>query len=133
MMNRSKKAFTLLELIVVVVVLGILALVAVPSFKGVIDNSRGSVAEQTARSIARDANALAAFNTGAATNETSNANIDDATDEAALSTDDGWTVDTAETNGADITLAKNGSTDVYCISVTAGSPDRATVASGDCA
>jgi len=133
MMNRSKKAFTLLELIVVVVVLGILALVAVPSFKGVIDNTRGSVAEQTARSIARDANALAAFNTGAATNETSNANIDAATAEANLLEADGWTVDTAEANGADITLAKNGETTTYCISVTAGSPDRATVASGDCA
>lgn len=136
MMNRTKKAFTLLELIIVVVVLGILALVAVPSFKGVIDNTSADVAESTARAIARDANALAAFNTGTDTNQATNANIDTAVGETMLSTDDGWAVDTAEANGADITLTKNGTASIYCISVTAASgsqPARATVSSGDCA
>lgn len=132
MMNRTKKAFTLLELIVVVVVLGILALVAVPSFTGVINNSRGSVAENTAASIARDANALAAFNSGSGANETNDGNIDAAVAEVGLDTADGWAVDTSSTAGAQIALSKNGATDTYCISVTAGTPDRATVASGTC-
>jgi type IV pilus assembly protein PilA len=131
MMNRTRKAFTLLELIVVVVVLGILALVAVPSFTGVINNSRGSVAENTAASIARDANALAAFNSGSAANETSNTNIDAAVAEAGLDTADGWSLNDVAT-GHEITLAKNGASDTFCIEVTAGTPDRATVASGTC-
>jgi len=127
MMNRTKKAFTLLELIVVVVILGILALVAVPSFAGVINNTRGDVAEQTARSIARDANALAAFNDGSATNQTSNANIDTAIGEADLSTDDGWFVSTTAGDGGEIALSKNGSTTRYCIETNTASPVRAVV------
>jgi len=128
---RTRKAFTLLELIVVVVVLGILALIAVPSFAGVINGTRGSVAENTAKTIARDANALATFNTGAATNETSQANIDAALAEATLSTTDGW-VTSSSTAGAEIALTKNGATSTYCVSVTAGTPDRATVANATC-
>ncbi len=125
MQKRMRKAFTLLELIVVVVVLGILALVAVPAFSGVINNSTSSVAENTAKAIARDANALAAFNAGANANLTDNGDIDDATADTTLSGDDGWTVSTADANGARIELDKNGKKQVYTICVVS---DRAVVA-----
>jgi prepilin-type N-terminal cleavage/methylation domain-containing protein len=61
MIARSKKAFTLLELIVVVVVLGILAALAIPSFAKVKETAADKVALNSAQSIYRNAQALAAF------------------------------------------------------------------------
>jgi type IV pilus assembly protein PilA len=58
--NR-RKAFTLLELIVVVVVLGILAALAIPSFSTVKQSAADKVAVQSAESVVRNAKALAAF------------------------------------------------------------------------
>ncbi len=123
MQKRMFKAFTLLELIVVVIVLGILALVAVPAFTGVINNSAGSVAENTAKAIARDANALAAFNSGAGANITNGGNIEDALCETIL-TDGGWGTD-YDANVAKVSLTKNNNTETYAISISGG---RAVVA-----
>jgi prepilin-type N-terminal cleavage/methylation domain-containing protein len=60
MINRTKKAFTLLELIVVLLVLGILAAIAVPTFNTVKTNSAKRSAQTTAEGIARNADAIAA-------------------------------------------------------------------------
>lgn len=65
MINRAKKAFTLLELIVVIVILGIIAGLAVPTFLSVTTKSRQQVAVNEAKAFARDITALAAFTTGA--------------------------------------------------------------------
>ena len=62
MLARSKKAFTLLELIVVIVVLGILAALAIPSFTTVKQKAADKVAFNSAASIYRAASAAAAFN-----------------------------------------------------------------------
>ena len=138
MQKRMRKAFTLLELIVVVVVLGILALVAVPAFSGVINNSTGSVAENTAKAIARDANALAAFNAGDNANVTSTTNVTDAINDTALSTNDGWTVDATNYS---ISLTKNGNTETFYICIDAldldndtasAAVDRAVVSTAAC-
>jgi len=75
MSTRNKKAFTLLELIVVLVILGILAALAIPSFNKVQQNSASSVASSTAKSLARDANALGAQNASTSAGLTSAANI----------------------------------------------------------
>ena len=72
---RNKKAFTLLELIVVLVILGILAALAIPSFNKVQQNSASSVASSTAKSLARDANALGAQNASTSAGLTAAANI----------------------------------------------------------
>jgi prepilin-type N-terminal cleavage/methylation domain-containing protein len=124
MQKRMFKAFTLLELIVVVIVLGILALVAVPAFTGVISNSTGSVVENTAKAIARDANALAAFNSGANANVTDGDDIEDALCETTLA-DGGWGTSYAA-GVAKVSLSKNDGTKTYDISITDG---RAVVAS----
>lgn len=88
-----------------------------------------SVLLQTANSIARDANALAAFNEGRASNETNNDNIDQAVNEAMLSTSDGWSVDTGHQNGAQISFGAY----TVCITAQPGSPARAVVEQSTCA
>jgi prepilin-type N-terminal cleavage/methylation domain-containing protein len=52
---------TLLELIVVIVILGILAAIAIPTFLKVIQNSKDASSTETANSLSHDATALAAF------------------------------------------------------------------------
>ena len=59
---RTRKAFTLLELVVALVVLGILAAIAVPTFLTVVGNSKNGVAQTDAMSIARNAISLAGTN-----------------------------------------------------------------------
>lgn len=61
MLSRNKKAFTLIELIVVLVILGIIAALAVPSFSGVKTGAAEKTAVQSAEAAAREANAIAAL------------------------------------------------------------------------
>ena len=58
---HSKKGFTLLELIVVIVILGILAALAIPSFSNVKTKAAEKTAISSAEGIVRDARAIAAF------------------------------------------------------------------------
>ena len=112
MLARSKKAFTLLELIVVIVVLGILAALAVPSFTTVKDTAADKVAYQNAESIARAAEAAAAFGGGHATD----ADIDAA---GAELTGNGSASYSSATNTVSVTV--NGTTGSAVITANLGS------------
>jgi prepilin-type N-terminal cleavage/methylation domain-containing protein len=59
--RTSKKAFTLLELIVVIVILGLLAALAIPTFARVTKRSQDASTSATVASMLRDARALMAY------------------------------------------------------------------------
>ena len=65
MWTRTRKAFTLLELIVVIVILGILAALAIPTFNAVIDRAKDSNVKSAAASFDRNVRALAVFDQAA--------------------------------------------------------------------
>lgn len=119
MLQRVKKAFTLVELIVVVVVLGIIAALAIATFATVRENAAESVALQTAEGIARNANAIAAFD-GVATSST---HLDTAYEEAIGSAGAGTAAQT-------VTITANGETGSACVDTASG---LAVASEGACA
>jgi len=87
MLNRTMKAFTLLELIVVLLVLGILAAIAVPTFNTVKKNSAEKTFQASAEAVARNANAIAA--TATTGGETTLDHVEDAAGETSGVSDTG--------------------------------------------
>ena len=62
--RKSKKGFTLIELIVVIAILVVLAAIALPTFNGLIEQSKVAVAEANARTVYTAAVAYLAMNPG---------------------------------------------------------------------
>ena len=56
MKNKSKKGFTLVEIMIVVVIIGLLAAMAIPAFSRVRENSIGATLDNDARQLASAAN-----------------------------------------------------------------------------
>lgn len=63
-LKKARKGFTLLELIVVIVILGILAAIAIPTFASVITKSKDASSTQSLRSLNRNVLAIAGFDAG---------------------------------------------------------------------
>ena len=56
MKNKTKKGFTLVEIMIVVVIIGLLAAMAIPAFSKVRENSIGATLDNDARQLASAAN-----------------------------------------------------------------------------
>jgi type IV pilus assembly protein PilA len=102
MITRTKKAFTLLELIVVLLVLGILAAIAVPTFNTVKTNSVKRTALSNAQAIARNANAISASEAGGVTTSD---HVDTAAGESTATYDDVTDTVTASSGSITCTVA----------------------------
>jgi len=66
-LNRSKKGFTLVEIMIVVVIIGLLAAMAIPAFNKVRENSVGKSMENDARQLASAAQQYILENPGVST------------------------------------------------------------------
>ena len=117
--NRRRRGFTLLELVVALVVLGILAALAIPTYLTVIDNAKVATANSTALSVSEDAVALASeANTYAqlyqfetATSESKNTTIVPSTYH------DGGTLTSSATSTITLAVTENGGS-TYDVSLT---------------
>lgn len=85
--------------------------------------------ETTAKSVARDAEALAMFNSGEEAGQVTDANIDGAAEIVAET--EGWAFDASYPNGAEVSFSKDGESLVFCIKV-GGESSRAEVSEGSC-
>jgi prepilin-type N-terminal cleavage/methylation domain-containing protein len=102
-MLQNRKAFTLLELIVVVVVAGVLAGIAIPTFNAVKTKANEERAVNEAKAFAKEVTALAAFTEAAdASSFTADADAD------TTGTYDGVSGLFTSSNGLDVAITISG-------------------------
>ena len=129
MLTRTRKAFTMLELIVVIVILGILALLAIPTFNAVIGRAKESNVKAAAASFDRTGRALSGFDQDPPNTKS---HVDEAVGEATTS---GVTAAPVQRGAAvgfyeDVTITQDGA--VVCLTLGTVSGAKGTINDGTC-
>jgi type IV pilus assembly protein PilA len=123
MLNRTKKAFTLLELIVVLLVLGVLAAIAVPTYTTLKTNSVKRSVDSTLQAIDRAGEAAYASNTNLTDGATGTA--------AAEGISDNGDFDITDDTAGNITVQLTSGT-IVCSGSVAFSNGVGTVTAASC-
>jgi prepilin-type N-terminal cleavage/methylation domain-containing protein len=130
--TRGRKAFTLIELIVVIVILGILAAIAVVGFGSVIDKARQDRVVKAAQSFDREFRTLLAFETGVdGWNDPESDNYVDVDELAASILSTGGASDLASAgNPGYVQFTQDGK--YACLTLTADPAQSGSVAGEEC-
>ncbi len=108
-MNAKQTGFTLIELVIVIVVLGILAVVAVPKYIDIVGDARSAATDGVAGNLASASAVNFAIRSGFATKGVSVGNCTDVGSALAGGTPSGYTItSTGVTNGATATCTLTG-------------------------
>jgi type IV pilus assembly protein PilA len=131
MLTRARKGFTLLELIVVLVILGLLAAIAIPTYQRIISESEKTSVRETAKAFSRNVLAIASIDQVSGAVPTDSAVVDAADAELDASV----TIAYAETvlgtvDAGEVTVTVGGNS--ACTTLPATNGGTFSVADGAC-
>lgn len=121
MLTRARKGFTLLELIVVLVILGLLAAIAIPTYQAVIGKSEQTSATETAKALARAIQATASLDRVNPQTVVEDVLTDEFTAPAGVTVD-------AATDGSSVEVSANGKAACVAVPTSYSAPHVVTEA-----